>query len=437
MKKNILLILLSILLIKSCYSESGMFNHQEPEVRVRIINTLDTINIRLLDKWSGYESGNVSELDYNDGGTLQITIDSGKVKVISPDINQYKLFDSLALKSHNSSGELEIENVPYGTGWWWAGEEDRIYEGLIHVYAGSNGKPEVVVQLPLENYLYGVVPYEIGGDSPAEALKSQAVAARSEAVIALTSKMYSGVHHDLTSDVECQVYSGNKKRTEASDIAVDATRGIILSEEGMPINAYYASNCGGHSELIKNVWPDRPKPESYKVAVSDAEERVFLDISTEIKAREWIESEPDVYCNPNLTTELPEWSRKNFRWKREYTIDEITKMISGEKNRGKLINIIPLERGASGRIYKTRIEFENDSMEVDGELAVRMLFQPALRSACFVVDKSEHKIILKGAGWGHGVGMCQSGAVAQAKQGKDFNSILNHYYREADLIKLY
>jgi SpoIID/LytB domain protein len=171
--------------------------------------------------------------------------------------------------------------------------------------------------------------------------------------------------------------------------------------------------------------------------LSDSEERELLDITTEMEAREWIESEPEVYCNPDLTTELPEWSRKNFRWIREFTIDEMTEMIAGDKNIGKLINIIPLERGASGRIYKARFEFEHDSMEVNGELAIRMLFKPALRSACFVADKVKHGIIVKGAGWGHGVGMCQSGAVAQAKQGKDFNSILNHYYREAELINLY
>ena len=437
MDKIIFFISLSILLIHSCSSEPALFNRKEPDVRVRIINTLDTVKIRLLDKWSCYESGNLPKADYQNGDSLEVAVQAGKVRVHNFNIGQSLYFDSLSFKSGETSAELKIKKVPYGTGWWWAGKEDRIYEGEILIYAGDNNKPEVIVQLPLEEYLCGVVPYEIGGDSPCEALKSQAVAARSEAVIALTSKMYSGLHHDLTSDVECQVFSGNGKRTRASDGAVDETRGIIISEDNMPINAYYASNCGGHSELIKNVWPERPRPESYGTALSDTEERKLLDLSSEEKAREWIESEPDVYCNPNISTELPEWSKKNFRWRREYTINELTEMIAGENDAGKLVNIIPLKRGASGRIYHAKFEFEKDTIEIKGELALRQLWKPALRSSCIIVERDKNKFIIKGAGWGHGVGMCQSGAVAQAKQGKDFISILNHYYGKAELIKLY
>lgn len=123
--------------------------------------------------------------------------------------------------------------------------------------------------MPIEDYLKGVVPYEIGSDSPIEALKAQAVAARTEAIVALRSELYSGEHYDLTSDVECQIFSGDHKRTVQSDLAVELTRGLILTEHGKPINAYYSSNCGGHSETIKNVWPDRPEAESYSTSQSD------------------------------------------------------------------------------------------------------------------------------------------------------------------------
>lgn len=418
-------------------NKSPILNFSEPFVRVRIINTVDTLRFTLLDQWSSYDLNNAIKNDYKSGDSLLVTVEAGKVKVHNYISNQPKYFDSLELKSTALAAELEIKNVPYGAGWWWAGEENRIYEGEIFIYNGDDNKPEVVVRLPLEDYLYGVVPYEIGGDSPDEALKAQAVAARSEAVIAITSKMYSGLNHDLTSDVECQVFSGNKKRTAASDSAVDQTMGIILSENGKPINAYYASNCGGHSELIRNVWPDRPDPESYRVALSDTEERVLLDISSEDKVREWILSEPEVFCNPNLTTELPTWSQKNFRWQREYTTESITLMIAEEKDLGDLVDIVPLKRGPSGRMNLARFVFEKDSMDVSGELSIRQLWQPSLRSACFVVKKEADKFILNGAGWGHGVGMCQTGAVAQAKNGKDFTSILNHYYQKAELITLY
>ena len=426
----ILSTLIAILLI-SCQSsnnkiqKSDLFSNEEPNVKVRIINSLIPIEIKFLDEWNSFNR--------NDS----IIVYSKDEKILVEGLNNEKLLDSLILTSDLARAQLEIKNVPYGVGWWWEGKEDRIYEGKISIYKGENKNLEVVVELPLEEYLKGVVPYEIGGDSPLEALKAQAVAARSEAVVALTSNLYGGKYHDLTSDVECQVFSGNKKRTADSDKAVEETQGIILSVDGKPINAYYASNCGGHSEYIKNVWPDRPEVNPYQYALSDTRERTNLDLSSEEKVREWIFSEPDVFCNPNLGTALPDWSKNNFRWRKEFTTEEISTMISGEKDLGKLLDIQILKRGASGRIYSAKFIFEKDEMQVDGELAIRQLFQPSLRSSCFVIDIKENKFVLNGAGWGHGVGMCQSGAVAHAKMGSNFKEILKHYYMQTDLILLY
>jgi stage II sporulation protein D len=422
---------LIFMLLISCNSEetkftkSSLFSNKEPNVRVRIINTPSEITIRFLDNWG----------KYFEQALIHVSIEDDKIFVEGMETQQ--ALDSLILESKKDHAQLEIKNVPYGVGWWWEGKEDRVYEGKISIYKGENKNLEVIVELPLEEYLKGVVPYEIGGDSPIEALKAQTVAARSEAVVALTSNLYRGKHHDLTSDVECQVFSGNKKRTANSDNAVVETRGIILSVDGKPINAYYASNCGGHSEYIKNVWPDRPEVHPYQYALSDTKERTNLDLSSKEKVRDWIFSEPDVFCNPNLGTALPDWSKNNFRWRKEFTTDEISKMISGEKDFGKLLDIQILNRGASGRIYSAKFIFENEELKVDGELAIRQLFKPSLRSSCFVVDIEEKIFILNGAGWGHGVGMCQSGAVAQAKQGVNFKNILHHYYENTDLLILY
>jgi SpoIID/LytB domain protein len=175
----------------------------------------------------------------------------------------------------------------------------------------------------LNSILKGVVPYEIGGDAPLEAVKAQAVAARSEALTALQSKVYSGEHYDLTSDVECQVYGGNERRTEISDRAVIETRGLVLSENKIPISAYYASNCGGHSELIQNVWFDRFIWDSYAVSDFDWKESHSIDLSNDKNFREWILSSPQSYCNPDIFTDLPQWSKNNFRWQREFSTDEI------------------------------------------------------------------------------------------------------------------
>jgi SpoIID/LytB domain protein len=382
-------------------------------------------------------TGNNSVLYSEKCGLVVLSINDGKIYIQKNEERIDTGVKRIRLTCSSDSAEILIRDVPYGVGWWWEGKEDRTYEGEISIRSGVDNNLEVVVKLPLEEYLKGVVPYEMGNDSPLESLKAQAVAARSEAVIALTSKLYNGDNYDLTSDVECQVFSGNKKRTAVTNKAVIETKGIILSEGGHPINAFYASNCGGHSELIKNVWPDRPDPKSYQVALKDTKERTALDLSNENIARKWIFSQPEVYCNPNLETELPSWSQKNFRWKKVITVDSISNMIAGDREIGSLLKIIPLKRGNSGRMYQARFVFKKDSLDIEGELAIRQQWQPSLRSSCFVIDKIDDTFVLNGAGWGHGVVMCQSGAVAQAMQGEDYISILKHYYQKVELITIY
>lgn len=416
---------------------SDLFDGKEPQVRVRILYTLEKVDVLFLGEWQAKQTGLDDVIEFDSFQAIQINQDQMKLHLISGPDSQSIQFDSLEFISNIPEKELKIFNVPYGIGWWWAGVEDRRYEGKINVYPGKNGKPQVVVTLLLEDYLYGVIPYEMGGDSPLEALKAQAVAARSEAVKALTSNLYSGAHFDLTSDVECQVFSGNHKRTPVSDWAVAETRGIILTEQGRPINAYYASNCGGHSELIQNVWPKREAFKTYKMALQDNEKHTEIDLCQEEVVRAWINSDPKVYCNPNLDVELPSWSQKNFRWQRTYAVDSLTKMLSAGKNVGQLKNIEVLKRGRSGRAYQARFDFEKESIEVQGELSIRQMWQPPLRSSCFIVDQKEDQFIVSGAGWGHGVGMCQSGAVSQAMQGRNFSKILKHYYGKAQLSPIY
>jgi SpoIID/LytB domain protein len=112
-------------------------------------------------------------------------------------------------------------------------------------------------------------------------------------------------------------------------------------------------------------------------------------------------------------------------------------MTSKGNELGNLLDIEILKRGTSGRAYLTNFVFEKETIEVKGELKIRQMFSPPLRSSCFIVDKTETGFVLHGAGWGHGVGMCQSGAITMANNGKRFEEILNHYYRKAELIKVY
>ncbi|NQV14101.1 SpoIID/LytB domain-containing protein [bacterium] len=405
-------------------------------VRVRIINTLDTLALQFKGPWLlGVDP--LVEHNIPSGANFQFVRQDNEIIILDSSRIIFKGLKSLNLTSQSDSGSVSISDVPYGVGWWWTGTEDRVYDGKLHIYMDAKHEMNVTIQLLLEKYLKGVIPYEIGGDSPMEALKAQAVAARSEAVIALTSNLYSGEHHDLTSDVECQVFSGNKKRTAASDAAVDATRSIVISEHQQPINAYYASNCGGRAELIKNVWPDRPRPQSYQIALPDNPKRSGPKLRWNWRARRWIRSSPEVFCNPEFGESLPAWSQRNFRWKREFSIAEVSDMLGADQALGTLKKIKVLKRGISGRISKARFIFEKGVIVTIGELKIRQLFSPSLRSANFYVEKKGDLIILKGAGWGHGVGMCQTGAVGQALLGIEFEKILLHYYPEAELLSIY
>jgi len=407
----------------------------EPIVRVRIINSVDTLKLSFYGEWL-LNNDSETKLTSEDDDVLFV-IHNDEIKILKAGRSSNIESEHFVLSCPKKNGTLKIKDVPYGVGWWWENKEDRIYEGELHFYRTKENKFEVVVHLPLEEYLKGVVPYEIGNDSPLEAMKAQAVAARSEAVMALNSKLYRGEHHDLTSDVECQVFSGNKKRTTNSDLAVTETKSFILSENGRPINAYYASNCGGHSELIKNVWGDRPGVESYSVSNFDSDDSASIDLSNGVDLRKWLFSNPPSCCNPNIHSDLPTWSQNNFRWKVEITKDAISKTAAKGKDLGNLLDIKVLKRGESGRAYLAKFIFEKESIDVKGELKIRQMINPPLRSACFVVDKTDSGFVFYGAGWGHGVGMCQSGAITMAKDGTGFEAILKHYYKKARLVNAY
>ncbi len=408
----------------------------EPSLRIRIINSVDTLKIVLNNTWAIIDNKTSLRI-LNSGEEILIVAENDKLRLSINGNSSFEFNESFILKSLEESGTLRIKNVPFGVGWWWENKEDRIYEGELRFYSKSNDKIEVVAHLSLEQYIKGVVPYEIGNNSPIEALKAQAVAARSEGVMALHSKLFIGNNHDITSDVECQVFSGNKKRTSLSDRAVEETKSIVLSEKGKPINAYYSSNCGGHSELIKNVWGERPGVESYSVSGFDEESFDELDLSDENVLRKWLLSSPSSFCNPNTTSGLPVWSQSNFRWKFDYKSNDINKTTSKGKSYGNLLDIKILQRGESGRATKAKFIFETEIVEITGELKIRQMFAPPLRSACFIVDKKDSGFTLYGAGWGHGVGMCQSGAIGMANSGKNFEEILKHYYRKAEILKIY
>ena len=434
------LYIIIFLIIPSPSHFSQNIFQSEPSLRVRIIYTLDSLEMIFNNEW---ELVNEDEnIKYNFSKD-----DSAKLEILNNQINLIEIRNSSTVSSHKikliskeKDGTIKIKRVPYGIGWWWEGIEDRVYEGEIEISINGNIKFDVIIALPLEKYLCGVVPYEIGSDAPLEALKSQVIAARSETMEALISEKYKEDNYDICADVECQVFAGNNKRTELTDKAVEDTRGLCLFYVDKVIGAYYASNCGGMSENVEDVWPERSSPEPYWNSHFDSDSE--LNFNPKENPKEWIEGNPDVFCNPDYHPELPDWGKKNFRWQVEMTNDELSKNLNEIKNIGNLIAIEIMERGNSGRITKAKFIGDVDSLLLNSELDIRKIKKPPFRSSCFIVEKqieeqNKQAFIFKGAGWGHGVGMCQSGAVARAYSGQNFIEILNHYFPKTEIKKAY
>ncbi len=413
---------------------------EDPLVRVRVVYTLDSV-----DAWTagGYvvSAGEATPVGQSlpDGSEIRLAAEGNNV-VLTSGGTQILRAPQIDFEPQEDDTMLHIASVPFGIGWWWEGVEDRSYMGHIRTFVNDDGLLDVVVTLPLEQYLRGVVPQEIGADSPAEALKAQAVAARSDTIIALRTGKYEGPGFDICADVECQVYGGAGKHAPGTDAAIRATRGLVLTYHGEPFSGFYASNCGGHSEDIQNVWPHRSaNGEPYWSGYFDAPEPYDYDLRNEADLRRWLEASPDVYCNPAAHDPYPQWAARNFRWEREFTAEEMAEHAARRQDIGRVLRIELPERGVSGRAIQARFIGEDGQFEVGPELPIRQVWDPPLRSAAFVVDTENgadgvpERFVIRGAGWGHGVGMCQTGAIVRAHQGQDFRQILQAYYRESDV----
>ncbi|MFQ5707957.1 MAG: SpoIID/LytB domain-containing protein [bacterium] len=344
---------------------------------------------------------------------------------------------------------MQIADVDVGSGFHWESSEHRTYSGTLEFLVDRHGRLTVVDELPVEDYLKGVVPSEMPVSFPLEALKAQAVAARvesfSKAVIRHPNDPF-----DLCDDVHCQVFSGNTRHAKVTDLAVESTRGVVMVYRNKLAEAFYAGVCGGHTENNDNVWLMDPAP--YLRGILDGDfrsvRRLGKALAQERSLKKWVDSSPVVYCNTSKLTDSSylNYSRKYFRWQVEYSRKVLEKIIRDKTGEdfGSLKDLLPIRRGVSGRLMELEVVGTKKRFKISRELAIRQaLSKNTLYSACFYVRKVgkstrlPEKFVLKGAGWGHGVGMCQVGAAVMAKSGKKYKDILKHYYRGITLEKIY
>jgi len=256
---------------------------------------------------------------------------------------------------------------------------------------------------------------------------------------------------DVCADDHCQRYQGLSKiisNTVAE--AIESTRGTFLVSENEICDARYSKSCGGLSENYESVWDDVRIP--YLRSVSDSVTK-HKAIRSERDAERWIASSPEAWCNTSeesiLKQVLPSFDQETkdfFRWKVEYTREELEGLIKSRSGMdfGTLKDLVPLSRGASGRIIKLKIVGTEKTLTIGKELEIRKwLSKSHLYSSAFIVhverngDGAAERFILSGAGWGHGVGLCQIGAAVMASKGFKAEEILTHYFKSAELAKLY
>jgi SpoIID/LytB domain protein len=344
---------------------------------------------------------------------------------------------------------VALSDVAVGTGFHWEGSENRVYRGRMEFFVDRFGKLTVVNVLAIEDYVAGVVPSEMPPGFPGEALKAQAVAARNE-IFSKVGTRHTEDGFDLCADVHCQVYSGINRQKESTDQAAKATAGLIMTIDGRIADANYASVCGGHTENNGSVWSGLPK--SHLRGIFDGNGRPDLlgnSLKDENVLLRWLTAKPNVHCN-TTEGEIPpalEYTKKYFRWELNYTQSELQALIRKKTGEdfGELLDLVPLERGVSGRLIRLQVVGSRKSFEISRELAIRQaLGEKTLWSACLVIEKiggdrqrPPTKFKLLGAGWGHGVGMCQTGAAMMALKGNTFAQILQHYYSGVKLEKGY
>ena len=388
------------------------------------------------------------------------------------------LYDELLFEPTDAQSSFTLEDVTIGVNFHWERKEAQTFLGKLRFIVQDNNIC-AINKLPVETYLTSVISSEMRATSSLELLKAHAVIPRSWLLAQMEQRKaennnvekqpsffktneeivrwYDREDHkrfDVCADDHCQRYQGITKAANKHVVeAIQQTAGEILTRHGEICDARYSKCCGGAVEEFQYCWENIKKP--YLQALPDAlpDTTPLPDLTDEAVARQWILSSPDAFCNTTdqkvLSQVLNDFDQETtdfYRWNQTYSQAEV-KLLLEEKLEvqfGDIIDLVPLSRGKSGRIYRLKIVGKERTLIIGKELEIRRaLSKSHLYSSAFIVEKADikdgvpQKFIIKGAGWGHGVGLCQIGAAMMGKQGYRYEEILLHYYKGAEITKAY
>lgn len=425
------------------------------------------IQFRFLGNYKEIHSGKIYTGDYS------IHLQKELLLLADPTGRKEKLTLPLMFEPEcYEKDSFELTDVTIGIQFHWERKEIQRFKGKLEIIR-ENDHLTAVNHLDIEDYLCSVISSEMSATSSPELLKAHAVISRSwllaqqEKAQELKQKAspYCSVskneneyicwfdredhaNFDVCADDHCQRYQGiTKASTPAVYDAIETTRGEVLTYHGKVCDARFSKCCGGITENFENVWEPVVHPYLNKRYDTSRHEQ-FPDLTREEEARRWINSFPSVFCNTTdkqiLREVLNDYDLSTqhfFRWEVRYTQQEIAALLKEKLNIdfGQISDIQPLERGTSGRIIKLKIVGSRQSLTIGKELLIRRALSPShLYSSAFVVDKEIQQgnvtgFCLKGAGWGHGVGLCQIGAAVMSTQGYSYQEILRHYFPHTEL----
>ena len=409
-----------------------------------------------------------SELDIKiNGSDFLITLDQNQMVQNQQEISIRQLKNGL-LVNGTQCNEMHIQNnsraisnniylspIKAGRGFHWQKSIPIQVLGDIRI-SSFESSLFVINAIYLEDYLMCVATSEMSGKCPKALLEAQTIAARSW-ILAAEEKKHNHLNLDACNDDCCQRYQGITNLNQESIKAANNTRGIVLIHNGMICDARYSKSCGGITENNNNVWDMDSKP--YLCSVYDGKASKEYDVSNDISFRKWLLDETSSYCSPNFIAEknldkfLGNVDKQGsyYRWSVSYDNNELVSLVFAKtgKKFETIINLKTTKRGNSGRVLSLDIigvldDNTNFSLSIGSEYEIRRILHPEfLYSSAFTIESnSEHnnktnRFTLNGAGWGHGVGLCQIGALGMALDGGKTEEILLHYYQSSQIRNLY
>ena len=344
--------------------------------------------------------------------------------------------DRISVEPSDEAAGVEVKKVEFGVGYDFHNFEDRSYRGQLGLVVDRNGKLAVVNRVVLEDLLRGLVPSEIFARAHPEALKAQAVTARGE-VLAKVGQKHLADPYLLCSEQHCAVYKGKSGEAASTNAAVSATRGeALFNREGKLVDSVYSAVCGGHTEDNDVVWGGPPNASLRgKPDLLDTRGAPPAGLSP-AALDAWLNAELPAACRLSTFANL-----SRYRWEKRFSVEDVNRL-TGHLGIGRVMALTITERGVSGRARLLTLSGEQGATQVRGELNIRRLFNNLYSAAFLVREERDAKGQLqgwsfRGGGWGHGVGMCQTGAIGRAEAGQDYRAILRHYFNGAEVSSLY